>query len=38
MIELILATPNLDNKMRVEVDTLDYVIGEVLLMRCEDKK
>ena len=38
MIELILATPNLDNKMRVKVDTLDYVIGEVLLMRCEDKK
>jgi len=38
MIEPILATPNLDNKMRVKVNALDYVIGEVLLMRYEDKK
>jgi len=34
--KLVLATPNLDKKMRVEVDTLDYAMGRVLLMKCED--
>jgi len=24
--------------MRIEVDTLDYVIGEVLSMKCKDRK
>ena len=31
-----LVTPNLDKKMRVEVDTLDYTMGRVLSMKCED--
>jgi len=34
----VLVTPDLDKKMRIEVDTLDYVIGEVLSMKCEDIK
>jgi len=35
--ELVLAAPNLDKKMRMEVDTSDYVMGEVLVMECGDK-
>ena len=33
-----LVTPDLDKKMRIEVDTLDYVIGKVLSMEYEDRK
>ena len=36
--ELVLAVPDLDKKMRMEVDTLDYMIGGVLSMECEDRK
>jgi len=34
--ELVLAVPNLDKKMRMEVDMSDYVTGGVLSMKCED--
>ena len=34
--ELVLAAPDIDKKMRMEVDTLDYAIGGVLSMECED--
>jgi len=34
----VLGVPDLDKEIRVEVDTSEYVIGEVLLMKCEDKK
>jgi len=30
--------PDLDRKMRMEVDMLDYTIGEVLLMEYSDKQ
>jgi len=33
--EPVLAAPDLDKKMRMEVDASDYVIGEVLSMECE---
>jgi len=36
--ELVLAASDLDKKMRLEVDTLDYVMGGVLFMECEDEK
>jgi len=32
------ATPDLDKKMRMEVDMLDYVMGRVLSIDCEDGK
>jgi len=35
--ELVLAAPDLDKKMRMEVDMLDYATGGVLSMECEDK-
>ena len=35
--ELVLAAPDIDKKMMMEVDASDYVTGEVLLMECEDK-
>jgi len=35
--ELVLAIPDPDKEMRVEVDTLDYAIEEVLLVKCRDK-
>jgi len=35
---LVLVTLDLDKEMRVEVDALEYAIGEVLSMKCEDKK
>ena len=35
--ELVLAAPDLDKKMRMEVDALDYATGGVLSMECEDK-
>ena len=34
--ELVLAAPDIDKKMRMEVDTLDYATGGVLSMECED--
>ena len=36
MRELMLAAPDLDKKMRMEVDALDYVMGGVLSMKCRD--
>ena len=36
--ELILVVPDLDKKIRMKVDTLDYTMEEVLLMECEDGK
>jgi len=36
--ELMLAAPDLDKKMRMEVDASDYVIGRILSMECEDSK
>ena len=36
--EPVLAVPDLDKKLRVEVDTSDYVTGGVLLMEGEDRK
>ena len=35
--ELVLAAPDLDKKMRMEVDTSDYTTRRVLSMECEDK-
>ena len=34
--KLVLATPDLDKKIRMEVDASDYAIGGVLSMECED--
>ena len=34
--ELVLTAPDIDKKMRMEVDVSDYVMGGVLLMECED--
>jgi len=34
----VLAAPDLDKKMRMEVDTSDYTIGGVLSMEYEDRK
>ena len=36
--KLVLAALDLDKKMRIEVDVLDYTIGGVLSMKCEDEK
>jgi len=36
--ELVLVVLDLDKKMRMEVDTLDYAIRRVLSMECEDRK
>ena len=35
--ELVLAAPDLDKKMQMEVDVSDYATGGVLLMEYEDK-
>ena len=32
-----LAVPDLDKKMRMEVDVLDYATGGVLSMECKDR-
>ena len=32
----VLAAPDIDKKMRMEVDASDYAIGGVLSMECED--
>jgi len=34
--ELVLAAPDLDKKIRMEVDVSDYAIGGVLSMECKD--
>jgi len=34
--EPVLAAPDLDKKMRMEVDASDYATEEVLLMECKD--
>ena len=36
--ELVLAVPDLDKKLRVEVDASDYAMGGVLLIEGEDGK
>jgi len=36
--ELVLVTPDLDKKIRVDVDVLDFAMGRVLLMKCENNK
>ncbi len=36
--EPVLVAPDLDKKMRMEVDTLDYAMGGMLSMECEDGK
>jgi len=35
--EPVLAAPDIDKKMRMEVDVSDYVMGGVLLMECKDR-
>jgi len=37
MKELVLAAPDLDKRMRMEVDVLDYTTGRVLSMEGEDR-
>ena len=34
--EPVLATPDLDKEMKMEVGVLDYATGGVLSMKCED--
>ena len=36
--KLVLAIPDIDREMRVEVDASDYAIGGVLLTKCKDGK
>ena len=36
--ELVLAAPDLDKKMRMEVDASDYMMGGVLSMEYEDRR
>jgi len=36
--EPVLLAPDLDKKMRIEVDALDYATEEVLSMECKDRK
>ena len=36
--ELVLAALDLDKKMRMEVDTLNYTTESILSMECEDGK
>ena len=38
IIELVLVILDLDKKMRVEIDVLDFAIGGVLLIKCENEK
>ena len=38
MKEPVLAVPDLNKKIRVEVDVLDYTMDGVLLMECEDSR
>ena len=34
--ELVLAAPDINKKMKMEVDASDYAIGGVLSMECDD--
>jgi len=36
--ELVSVVPDLDKKIRMEVDTSDYTTGRVLLIECKDGK
>ena len=36
--EPVLVTPDLDKEIRVEADASDFVMGGVLLMKCEDER
>ena len=36
--ELVLVAPDLDKKMRMEVDISDYAMGGILSIKCEDGK
>ena len=36
--KLVLAAPDLDKKIRIEVDASDYATGGVLSMKCKDSK
>ena len=36
--ELVLVVLDLDKKIRMEVDVLDYTTGEVLSMKCKDRR
>jgi len=38
IIELILVTPDLDKKMRIEINTSNYAMEEVLLIKCTDRR
>jgi len=38
IIKLVLVILDLDKKMRVETDVLDFAIRGVLLIKCEDKR
>ena len=38
MIELVLVIPDLNKKIKVKADALDFAIGGVLLIKCEDEK
>jgi len=38
MTEPVLAIPNLDKRMRVRVDVLDFATNRVLLIKCENEK
>ncbi len=35
--KLVLAAPDIDKKMRMEVDVLDYTTGGVLSIECKDR-
>ena len=36
--EPVLAVPDLDKKIRIEVDVSDYAMGEILSIKYEDRK
>jgi len=36
--ELVLAVPDLNKKIRIEVDISDYAMREILFIECENKK
>jgi len=38
MMELVLVTPDLNRKMKVETDASDFATGGVLSMKCKDEK
>jgi len=38
MTEPILVAPDFDKKKRIKIDALDYVIGGMLSMECEDRR